>query len=93
MDSTVPDDAVATQDTATQIIGRGPRGDPHGRGRCRAMHRARLHRPRQTRVAWNDEQSRAQLVDGLVSDDLRLLGHLALLASQDLEPAEDSDRH
>ncbi|MFD5477529.1 hypothetical protein [Streptomyces hawaiiensis] len=31
MDSTVLDDAVATQDTVTQIIGRRPRGDPRGK--------------------------------------------------------------
>jgi hypothetical protein len=46
--------------------------------------------PGKPRVAWNDEQSRVQLVDGLVSDALRLLGHLALVASQDVEPAEYS---
>uniref|UniRef100_UPI00131EFDCD transposase n=1 Tax=Streptomyces rishiriensis TaxID=68264 RepID=UPI00131EFDCD len=59
------------------------------------------------KIAWNDEQARAELVDALVGDALRLLGHLpdqqlgekaanavgilALVAGQDVEPAEDSD--
>ncbi|MYQ96721.1 transposase [Streptomyces sp. SID4946] len=63
--------------------------------------------PGKPRIAWNDEQARAELVDALVTDALRLLGHLpdqqlgdkaanavgslALVAGQDVEPAEDSD--
>ncbi|MBZ4318447.1 hypothetical protein JNW98_03510 [Streptomyces sp. SCA2-4] len=59
------------------------------------------------RVAWNDEQARADLFDALATDSLRLLGHLpdqdldekaanavgilALVTGQDFEPADDSD--
>ncbi len=59
------------------------------------------------KIAWNDEQARAELVDALVSDAHRLLGHLpetefgpkggealallALIAGQDVEPVEGSD--
>ncbi len=32
--------------------------------------------PGKPRIAWNDEQARADLVDALVGDALRLLGHL-----------------
>ena len=58
-------------------------------------------------IAWDDEQARAGLVDALVGDAHRLLGHLpeqelapaaaeavallALVAGQDVEPADDSD--
>jgi hypothetical protein len=58
-------------------------------------------------IAWNDLEARAVLVDALVSDAYRLLGHLpeqelgprpaealallALIAGQDVEPVEDSD--
>ena len=63
--------------------------------------------PGKPRIAWDDEAARAELVDALVSDAHRLLGHLpeqelgpaaadavallALIAGQDVEPAEGSD--
>jgi len=63
--------------------------------------------PGKPRIAWNDEQARADLVDALVGDALRLLGHLphqqrgdkaasavgllALVAEQDVEPVDGSD--
>jgi hypothetical protein len=63
--------------------------------------------PGKPRIAWDDEAARAELVDALVSDALRLLGHLpdqeldaraseavallALIAGQDVEPVEGSD--
>ncbi|MFB7116350.1 transposase, partial [Streptomyces sp. NPDC056291] len=63
--------------------------------------------PGKPRIAWDDEGARAALVDALVTDVLNLLGHLpeqelgeraanavgllALVAGQDVEPAEDSD--
>jgi len=63
--------------------------------------------PGKPKIAWNDEAARAALVDALVADALNLLGHppeqnlgekaanavglLALVAGQDVEPAEDSD--
>ena len=63
--------------------------------------------PGKPAMAWNDAQAREQLVDALVGDAHRLLGHLpeaehgpkaadalallALIAGQDVEPVEGSD--
>lgn len=63
--------------------------------------------PGKPKIAWNDEAARADLVDALVTDALPLLGRLpeqqageaaanalgllALVAGQDVEPADDSD--
>ncbi|MDH6708189.1 hypothetical protein P3T27_004928 [Kitasatospora sp. MAA19] len=63
--------------------------------------------PGKPKIAWNDERARADLVDVLVRDALNLLGRLpeqelgeaaanavgllALVAGQDVEPADDSD--
>lgn len=111
LDSTVLDDAVSTQDTVTQIIAavrtvirEVPGADRVAAAQCTAHDYADPGKPR---IAWNDEQARAELVDALVGDALRLLGHLpeqqlgekaanavgilALVAGQDVEPAEDSD--
>ncbi|MFD8936974.1 transposase [Streptomyces sp. NPDC059578] len=111
LDSTVLDDAVATQDTVTQIIAairavirEVPGGAEAAGVRCSAHDYTNPGKPR---IAWNDEQARAALVDALVTDALRLLGHLpeqelgekaanavgilALVAGQDVEPDEDSD--
>jgi transposase len=111
LDSTVFQDAVATQDTVTQLIAairRVIREVPGAKAvaerHCRAHDYADPGKPR---IAWDDEQARADLVDALVRDALNLLGHLpeaelgpaaadavgllALVAGQDVEPAEDSD--
>jgi IS5 family transposase len=111
LDSTVLDDAVATQDTVTQLIAairrviREVPGAPEAAGRwCTAHDYASPGKPK---IAWNDEGARAALVDALVTDALNLLRHLpgqqpgeqaanaagllALVAGQDVEPAEDSD--
>jgi Transposase DDE domain/Transposase domain (DUF772) len=111
LDSTVLDDAVATQDTVTQLIAairrviREVPGAPEAAGRwCTAHDYASPGKPK---IAWNDEAARAALVDALVTDALNLLRHLpgqqpgeqaanavgllALVAGQDVEPAEDSD--
>ena len=111
LDSTVLDDAVATQDTVTQIIAairmvlrEVPGAGPVAAEQCTAHDYTDPGKPR---IAWNDAQARAELVDALVGDALRLLGHLpeqelgeraanalgllALVAGQDVEPAEDSD--
>jgi Transposase DDE domain/Transposase domain (DUF772) len=111
LDSTVLDDAVATQDTVTQLIAairRVGRDVPGAAAviaeRC-AAHDYRD--PGKPAIAWNDPDARARLVDALVSDAHRLLGHLpeqelgpaaaeavgllALVAGQDVEPAEGSD--
>ena len=63
--------------------------------------------PGKPAIAWDDEAARAELVDALVGDAHRLLGHLpeqelgpkaaeavallALVAGQDVEPVEGSD--
>ncbi|MGW2355262.1 IS1182 family transposase [Actinacidiphila glaucinigra] len=111
LDSTVLDDAVATQDTVTQIISairrvirEVPGAEEVAAGHCRAHDYTDPGKPR---IAWDDESARAALVDALVTDAVNLLGHLpeqnlgekaanavgllALVAGQDVEPAEDSD--
>jgi hypothetical protein len=111
LDSTILDDAVATQDTVTQLIAairrvaRSVPGAPEVIARyCRAHDYTRPGKPR---IAWDDEAARAELVEALVSDAHRLLGHLpeqeldtaaadavallALVAGQDVEPVEGSD--
>jgi hypothetical protein len=63
--------------------------------------------PGRPKIAWNDEAAREQIIDALVSDAHRVLGHLpeaelgpkaadavallALIAGQDVEPVEGSD--
>ncbi len=111
LDSTVLDDAVATQDTVTQLIAaiRRVRREVPGAAAVVAQ-QCRGHDyddPGKPVIAWNDEQARALLVDALVGDAHRLLGHLpeqelgakaaealallALVAGQDVEPVEGSD--
>jgi hypothetical protein len=110
-DSAVLDDAVATQDTITQLIAAIRRVDRVVPGaaaviseRCTGHDYSRAGKPS---IAWDDPAAREQLVDALVSDAHRLLGHLpeqelepaaadavallALVAGQDVEPAEGSD--
>jgi hypothetical protein len=111
LDSTVLDDAVATQDTVTQLIAaiRRVRREVPGAPaviaeRCRAHD---YDDPGKPAIAWDDAEARAALVDALVGDAHRLLGHLpaqelgpraaeavallALVAGQDVEPAEGGD--
>ena len=111
LDSTVLDDAVATQDTVTQLIAAVRRvirevpGAPEVAGRWCTAHD--YGDPGKPKIAWDDEAARAALVGALVTDALNLLNHLpgqqpgepaanavgllALVAGQDVEPAEDSD--
>lgn len=111
LDSTILDDAVATQDTVTQLIAAIHRVGREVPGATEVITaQARAHdytAPGKPQIAWDDEGARAELVDGLVSDAHRILGHLpdqeldakaaeavgllALVAGQDVEPAEDSD--
>jgi IS5 family transposase len=111
LDSTVLDDAVATQDTVTQLIAairRVRRDVPAAAAviasQCSAHDYNDAGKPA---IAWNDQAARDQLVDALVGDAHRLLGHLpeqelgpraaeavallALIAGQDVEPVEGSD--
>ncbi|MFC5992808.1 IS1182 family transposase [Pseudonocardia hispaniensis] len=111
LDSTVLDDAVATQDTVTQLVAairRVAREVPGAAGviaaRCSAHDYSEPGKPR---IAWDDAAAREQFTDALVGDAHRLLGYLpdqelgakaaeavallALVAGQDVEPADGSD--
>jgi hypothetical protein len=111
LDSTVLEDAVATQDTVIQLIAaiRRVRRDVPGAAavvaeQCTAHD---YDDPGKPVIAWDDERARVVLVDALVGDAHRLLGHLpeqelgpraaeavallALVAGQDVEPADGSD--
>src|SRR3954466_8353495 len=111
LDSTILEDAVATQDTVTQLIAaiRRVRREVPGAAEVVAAQCTGhdYDDPGKPAIAWNDAQARGALVDALVGDAHRLLGHLpeqelaaraaeavallALVAGQDVEPAEDSD--
>lgn len=120
LDSTVLDDAVARQDTVTQLIAsiRRVGRDVPGAKELIAVHCTRLvalagqdyDQTGKPRIAWDDPAARDVLVSALVGDALALLAALdletiteaggkpaeavallALVAGQDVEPAEDSD--
>jgi hypothetical protein len=108
LDSTVLEDAVATQDTVTQLIAairRVRREVPGAEEVIAAQCTAHDYDdPGKPTIAWNDAEARAALVDALVGDAHRLLGHLpeqqlgprpaealallALVAGQDVEPVD-----
>src|SRR3954462_15601313 len=111
LDATILTDAVAPQDTVTQLIAaiRRVRREVPGAAEVIAAH-CTAHDyddPGKPAIAWNDAEARAQLVDALVTDAHRLLGHLpeqelapraaeavallALIAGQDVEPSEGGD--
>jgi len=114
LDSTVLDDAVARQDTVTQLIAsiRRVAREVPGAQALVAVHCTGhdYSRPGKPRIAWDDPVARDELVTVLVNDALALLAVLdivgieasggkaaeavallALVAGQDVEPAEDSD--
>jgi hypothetical protein len=80
LDSTVLDDAVATQDTVTQLIGaiRRVRREVPGAVEVIADHCGAhdYDDPGKPAIAWDDKQARTELVDALVGDAHRLLGYL-----------------
>src|SRR5947199_387590 len=113
VDSTVFDDAVATQDTVTQLVAAMRRvarvvpGAAEVLGRVCALDYTRPGKPS---IDWDDPQAKQNLVSDLVNDALSVLaelcgddaprrdqaaaaalGLLALVAGQDVEPAEGSD--
>jgi hypothetical protein len=111
VDSVVLDDAVATQDTVTQLIAavRRVRRQVPGAaeviaGRCHAHDWDAAGKPQ---IAWDDKAVRQALVSALVTDANTLVAALAdaeldelaaqavallaLVAGQDVEPAEGSD--
>jgi hypothetical protein len=111
LDSVVLDDAVATQDTITQLIAairRVGREVPGAAEIIAAECRAHDYDdPGKPAIAWDDRQAREALVSALVNDanlvvaalaEAKLDGKatqavalLALVAGQDVEPAEGSD--
>jgi Transposase DDE domain/Transposase domain (DUF772) len=80
LDSTVLDDAVATQDTVTQLVAavrRVIREVPGAAEEAAAACTACDYRdPGKPKIAWNDQQARAALVSALVNDALALLARL-----------------
>jgi len=120
LDSTVLDDAVARQDTVTQLIAsiRRVAREVDGAPALVSAHCTRLAvvtgqdytATGKPRIAWDDHDAREDLVTALVNDAVALLGALdtdaieaaggkpaeavallALVAGQDVEPAEGSD--
>jgi hypothetical protein len=111
LDSVVFDDAVATQDTVTQLIAaiRRVRREVPGAAEivsacCQAHDYDDAGKPA---IAWDDQAAREALVSALVTDATTIIealadaelddkaadavALLALVAGQDVEPAEGSD--
>jgi hypothetical protein len=111
LDSVVLDDAVATQDTVTQLIAavrRVRREVPGAAGVVAARcHAHDFDDPGKPAIAWDDRAARVALVSALVTDAnlivdalrgavldepaAQAVALLALVAGQDVEPAEGSD--
>jgi hypothetical protein len=120
LDSTVLDDAVARQDTVTQLVAQVRRVGREVPGaqdliasectRLAGLTGQGYDRAGKPAIAWDDPGAREELVTALVGDALALLAALdvevisraggrpaeavallALVAGQDVEPAEDSD--
>jgi IS5 family transposase len=103
LDSTLLDDAVATQDTVSQLISairRVRREVPGAREVAVSAHD--YDTAGKPAIAWDDPVAKAALIDGLVKDALSLLaalevteqtrealGLLALVAGQDVEQRDD----
>jgi len=111
LDSVVLDDAVATQDTVTQLIAAIRRVCREVPGAA-AVVAANCHAhdygdPGKPAIAWDDKAARDALVSALVTDagiitaalgeggmddaSAQALALLALVAGQDVEPADGSD--
>jgi DDE family transposase/transposase-like protein DUF772 len=102
LDSTILDDAVATQDTVTQLIAAVRRvarvvpggwdlvKDATGGDRGGSGHDyASTGKPR---IGWDDEQARADLVDALVRDAIAVLaGVQAKVEVEDLQDGQIAD--
>ena len=111
VDSTILADAVATQDTVTQLVAairKVAREVPGAAGQIAAVCTGHDYsRPGKPKIDWDDPAAKDALVTGLVNDanavvaalqdrDLEeraacALALLALVAGQDVEPAEGSD--
>jgi Transposase DDE domain len=87
LDSTLLEDAVATQDTVTQLVAairRVRRLVPAAAARTLAAHDYD-HDPGKPACAWDDPQARDRLVSALVSDALAVL---AAVADAELDAAQ-----
>ena len=110
IDSTILDDAVARQDTVTQLIAqirRVARQVPAAAQFIAGLSGHDYSKPGKPDIAWDDPAARDLLVTALVNDALAVLAHLegaelsdaqsevvallALVAGQDVEPAEGTD--
>jgi Transposase DDE domain/Transposase domain (DUF772) len=113
VDSTVLDDAVATQDTVTQVVAairRVARAVPGAGAVVARVCMLDYTRAGKPDIDWDDPDAKAGLVSALVTDALAVLaalcgpdaperddaaaqalGLLALVAGQDVEPAEDCE--
>ena len=111
VDSTILADAVATQDTVTQLVSairRAAREVPGAAEQIAAVCTGHDYaRPGKPKIDWDDPQAKDTLVSALVNDANALLeafrdaeldqeaasalALLALVAGQDVEPAEGSD--
>jgi hypothetical protein len=110
VDSTVFDDAVATQDTVTQLVAairKVTRVVPGGGEVIAGVCTLDYSQPGKPGIDWDDPAAKEKLVSDLVNDALAelagpgapprdpaaadALGLLALVAGQDVEPAEGSD--
>ena len=105
LDSTILDDAVATQDTVTQLVGAVKRVRRVVEGaRAVTLVAHDYDAPGKPLIAWDDAGARDELVNALVSDARALLealgapagpeqsealGILALVAGQDVELDEE----
>jgi hypothetical protein len=96
LDSTVLEDAVATQDTVTQLIAavrRVARTLPGGSELVATAATAAGHdytSPGKPRIAWDDAAARAALVDGLVRDARAVLVAIAAGEPPAEGPAADA---
>ncbi|TFD49578.1 transposase [Cryobacterium frigoriphilum] len=110
LDSTILEDAVARQDTVTQLIAqirRVGREIPGADVTVAGLPGHDYAQPGKPDIAWDDRDARDELVSRLVTDALALLASinvhiltkkqqetvalLALVAGQDVEPADGSD--
>jgi len=88
LDSTILEDAVATQDTVTQLVAAIPPGAAAGpKARQVTLTAHDDDRPGKPECAWDDPAAKQALVSGLINDALVVLAAVADL-ELDLEQAE-----
>ena len=90
VDSTVFDDAVATQDTVTQLVAamrKVARLVPGAQSMIARVARCDYSKPGKPDIDWDDPQAKQQLVSDLVNDALAVL---AKLTGEDAPQREDT---